>query len=327
MDANTKKRKGDNGEDYSLPDSFFNKLNTLSVDTLKTKDNRIFICKRDDKLVDVWKGLIKHNFHSVPVLLKTSDKYYGILSLHDISRYVLDFVGKEQLQSMEDFWKNLDRIDKLKNVTVNDCMQSPLTRENPFKPVTQGYSLHFALEILARESGLHRIPVITRDRKMANMLTTSRIVQFFHENKSMLGNRVAKPIHLLSSSSSGVISVRDTQNAVDAFALMQTNNITAVAVTDSHGKLAGVISDTDLKTISEDGSMFYRMHQDAKTFVKHIQQKVGGVVTAKPTETFGEVVDKLMSKKVHRVFVVNEHDKPTGLVSMKDIIEDIILRS
>jgi predicted transcriptional regulator len=117
---------------------------------LKTKENRIFICKRDDKIVEVWKGLIKHNFHSVPVLLKSSDKYYGIIDLHDISRFVLNFFGKEELSTIEDFWKHVEKSDKLKNVTVNDVMQSPLTRENTFKPVTTGYSLHFSFELMAR---------------------------------------------------------------------------------------------------------------------------------------------------------------------------------
>jgi len=321
----SKKRK--ENEDYSLSSGFFQEINSISVDTLKTKGNKIFICKRDDKLVDVWKGLIRHNFHSVPVLLKSSDKYYGIIDLHDISSFVLNFFGKEELSTIEDFWKHVENTDKLKNVTVNDVMQSPLTRENTFKPVTSGYSLHFSFELMAREPSLHRIPVVTRDRKLVNMLTQSRLVQFFHENKSILGNRASKPISLLGCSTNGVISVKETQTTVDAFTLMQSHNITAVGVVDDKGKLTGVISDTDLKSISEDGSLFYKLHQDAKTFVKHIEQKRGGVITVKAGDNFGHVIDTLCNKHVHRVFVVNEQNKPTGVISLKDIIEDVILRA
>jgi len=277
-------------------------------------------------LVEVWKGLVRHNFHSVPVLLKTSNKYFGIIDLHDISRFVLDHFGKEELQSIEDFWKHVEKSNKLKNITVNDVMKSPLTRENPFKPVSSGYSLHFALELMAREPTLHRIPIISKDRKLVNMLTLSRLVQFFHENKKILGNRSSKPISVLGCSTKGVISIKETQLAIDAFTLMQSHDITAVAVVDEHGKLKGVISETDLKIISEDGSLFYKLHQDAKTFMKAIEHKSKGVVTAKLGENFGEVIDKLSEKKVHRAFVVNDEGKPTGVISLKDIISDIMLR-
>jgi CBS domain-containing protein len=298
----------------------------LTVDNLKTEENKIFICKKDDKLVDVWKGLVKHNFHSVPVLLKNSSKYFGVLDLHDICKFVLNHFGKEELQTIEDFWKHVEKSNKLKNIAVDDVMKSPLTRENPFKPVSTGYSLHFALELMARETNLHRIPIISKERKLVNMLTQSRLVQFFHENKKILGNRLNKPISLLGTSTSGVISVKDTQLAIDAFTLMQTHDITAVAVLDSKGHLTGVISETDLKTISEDGSLFYKLHQDAKTFVKLVGAKSKKLVVAKFGDSFGEVIDKLSETHVHRAFVVNDENKPTGVIALKDIIADIMLR-
>ena len=54
---------------------------------------------------------------------------------------------------------------------VKDLMQHPLTRRNPFHPVPRGYSLLFALELLAREEDLHRVPVVDSERKLINLIT------------------------------------------------------------------------------------------------------------------------------------------------------------
>lgn len=59
-------------------------------------------------------------------------------------------------------------------------MQHPLTRRNPFHPVTRGYSLLFALELLAREEDLHRVPVVDSERKLINLITQVAMELFFY---------------------------------------------------------------------------------------------------------------------------------------------------
>jgi len=51
--------------------------------------------------VDVWKGLVRHHFLSVPVLQKKGNKYYGFLDIADIVNYVVDSFGKTTLESSE----------------------------------------------------------------------------------------------------------------------------------------------------------------------------------------------------------------------------------
>jgi len=323
-----KKRKTDeettNLEDYSVSPNFHETITMVPVESLQTSGNKIFICSREDKLVEVWKGLSKHNFHSVPVLSKVKNKYYGIVDLHDITRFVLSFFGKEELKDMGNFWKIVEKSEKLKNVTVNSVMSFPRSVNNPFHPVTVGYSLHFALEVLAREDHLERVPIITRDRSLYNMLTISRVVQFFFDNKKILGKRLNKPISMIGSSTKGVFSIKTTDHAYEAFNLMNEKHVSAVAVINEKEQLVGVISQTDLKVISEDGSLFYKLHQDAKTFVETINKK--GVVFATKNDTFEKVLNLLQENKIHRLFVVNDDIKPVGIMSMKDLVCDVMTR-
>ena len=74
-----KKRKTEN--DHSLDKDFYKTINSIPAQSLKTPENKIFVCTREDNLVDVWKGLANHHFSSVPVLQKTKNKYYGFFFL------------------------------------------------------------------------------------------------------------------------------------------------------------------------------------------------------------------------------------------------------
>lgn len=329
-----KKRKTDDNSsiqfeenDFSLSSAFFEELNTVTVESLKTSGNKIFICTREDKIVDVWKGLSDHSFSSVPVLQKTKNRYYGVVDMHDIIHFILTYMGKEKLDKIENFWKSIDKFEKLKSITVNSVMQYPNTLSNPFHPVTVGYSLHFALELFAKEENLDRIPIITRDRSLYNMLTVSRVVQFFHDNKRILGKRLNKPISLIGASTSGVHSVKESDQALVAFNMMNDLNVSAVAVLNDEGKLSGVISQTDLKVISPDGSLFYKLYQDSKSFVDSVNmlKESSQVVTVTKSDTFERVLDLLHLHKIHRIFVVNDENKPAGIISLKDLIRDIIL--
>ena len=52
-------------------------------------------------------------------------------------------------------------------------MQWPLSPRQAFVPVVSGYSAFAAVEIMARERGLRRVPVITdrQERKLLNLVS------------------------------------------------------------------------------------------------------------------------------------------------------------
>jgi hypothetical protein len=60
------------------------------AEQLRVPDNKVFVAERTDKIVDVFRGLVNHNFLSVPVLQKTKHKWFGFLDLADIVLYVVN---------------------------------------------------------------------------------------------------------------------------------------------------------------------------------------------------------------------------------------------
>jgi len=316
---------------YAINPEFFKLLVNTKAESLRPPSGVIFVCKRDDLIVDVWKGLVRHNFLSVPVLQKRGDKYYGFVDLMDICNYAVEHFGRYTLENSEDYWKLVKEDELFQKKLVRDIMVYPISRRNPFHPVNKGYSLFHAIEILARERGLHRVPVIDENRKLINIITQSQLVQFLHEHLNMIGEKKNKTIEMVPDALKSVFHVHEDQLAIEAFKMMTEHALSGVAIVDSDGKLVGNISLVDLKAISPDGRMFHRLYQTAKNFILKIRKEYAekdgrprSVVFVKPTDTLETAIRVLAEHKIHRVYVVDDEHKPIGIISLKDILLQVV---
>jgi len=317
---------------FATNERFFRLLIHTKVDVIRPPDNKIFIAQRTDNIVEVWKGMAEHNFLSVPVLQKTKKKYYGFVDMYDIVKFVVEFFGETQLKNSEDWLKMAEASEEFRKKTVNDIMKYPLSRRNPFFPIHSGFTFFSAVETLAREKGLHRVPIIDQERNLITIITQSQILQILARNMDILGEKKNKPVHQTTSYFEEVVSVNEESTAFEAFKIMVEKDISGLAVIDKEGKLVAAISLKDLKSMSTDTRLFWRLYQTVHNFLLKVRKEsneTGGdrprtVVTVKPQDTLETVIKKLQEHKIHRVFIVDEHKKPVGVISLKDLLREII---
>jgi len=216
--------------------------------------------------------------------------------------------------------------------TVNDVMTYPLSTRNPFHPVREGFSALAVVEALAKEENLHRVPVVDKDRQMFNLITQSQVLDFLNKNLSKLGAKANMPVGEIKGVLKPVISVTEDSLAVDAFNLMVEKNISGLAVVDEHGKLKGNLSLRDIKLISYDARLFWRLQQTVKNFIAKLraewQTKHGRprkLKKVKSTATLQEVIKTLAENKIHRVYIYDPTTKKAeGVISLKDVLLEII---
>jgi CBS domain-containing protein len=318
-------------DEHSTDSSFIVQLTQIPAMRLAAAKpgNKVFVCERTDKVTDVFKGMVKHNFLSVPVLQKTGHKYYGFVDVMDIVKYCVD-----NFEGTVDMTTQVMEAEKFRDLTVNDIMKYPLTRRNPFHPFGTSYSLFSVIEALAKENNLHRVPLINENRELKNILTQSQVTAFLHQNIALLGGKAKKPIGSITGCMHKVHSVDEDETAMHAFEVMLKENISGVAVTKADGHLMGNLSLRDLKTIMTDASMFWRLQQKASNFIRHLRELVKTdevkqnrprtSVVAHADETLESVVQKITEHGLHRVFIVDAEKKPVGCISLKDILLEII---
>jgi len=315
---------------YPVSEEFLRIVTNRRAEEIRPPNGVIYVCTREDKLVDVWRGLVQHGFLSVPVLQKTKSKYYGGLDLLDIVRFVVDFFGRKKLESDEDYWELANKDVEFQKKLVKDAMVYPMSRRNPFHPTLKGYSIFSVMELLGKEPGLHRVPIIDNyeTRRLVGMITQSHITKLMSINLDLLGKKKNKTIEEVEGAIKPVISTNENEIVLDAFKRMHELAISGLAIVDNDGHLTGNLSPRDLKAISPDGRMFWRLFETTKNFLAKVRKEAivrpRGVVFVKPNDTLETAIQKLAENNIHHIFVVDENKKPIGVISLKDILRETV---
>jgi len=126
-----------------------------------------------------------------------------------------------------------------------------------------------------------------------------------------------------------IISIKEAEEVINGFTKLAENEITGLAVVNDEGKLVDNLSLRDLKGISADARLFWRLFQTTHNFLQKVkieykETRPRGVVTCAPETTLVEILELLEKSSVHRVYVVDQDRKPLCVVALKDIISEII---
>jgi CBS domain-containing protein len=104
----------------------------------------------------------------------------------------------------------------------------------------------------------------------------------------------------------------------EAERLMRTYRVSGLPVTDRHGSLVGVISQTDLLHLDR---------PDVRSLIRHAASglRVGEVMSRPPvivplTSGLAEAARLMVAQQVHRLVVVDEHQRPRGVLSAMDFV-------
>ncbi len=105
------------------------------------------------------------------------------------------------------------------------------------------------------EKGLHRVPIVEKDEKLANLISRSSVVNYIWQNKFVwekeLGTKTMHELNLHNINphhgGTALLTVKDTSTALAAFKLLHEKHASGVPVVDEHNKLVANISVQDLK--------------------------------------------------------------------------------
>jgi len=321
------------GGDFTTSQEFKEMLLSRSVESLAyvKKNGVVFFVDRTDKVSEVFKGLVRQNFLSAPVLMKTKHKWYGFVDINDIVEFYIENFGDQLGNEGKAVWDTIAEKEGFLEKTVDDVMKSPRRKANVFHPITVGYSLWYALETLAREHELHRLPIIDSDWNLKSVLSLTQVIEFLYDNLGNLGTIKDKPVGQITGVMKPVWSINHNDPAIAGFKLMQEKNVGGIAVVDDSGALVGLLSQRDLKAIRLEDALFRRLFQQARNFLQHLREEFKDDHPKRKKvlhegDTLEHAITLLVENKIHRAFVVDKDNKPIGVVSMKEILLEILTR-
>lgn len=114
------------------------------------------------------------------------------------------------------------------------------------------------------------------------------------------------------------VVVADDALIEEAERLMRSCRVSGLPVIDAHGSLVGVISQTDLLHLDR---------SDVRSLIRHAGSgvRVGEVMSRPPvtvplTSGLTEAARLMLAEQVHRLVVVDEHQRPRGVLSATDYV-------
>jgi len=313
-------------------DPFFLNLVRIKVERLLPRGRKVYTAHRYESLPDAFKKMVDNNVLALPVL-NQSGGYFGVLEVLDLVGYVSDLLSDVGDAKKIDVEKMLAKEHTFAKASVNMVMKYPIGKRNPFHPLMKGSSLFSAWEALAM-TGLHRVPVVDEEGKLVDLITQSMLVDFLWQNIEQIGQKADKEVKDLANPShqSQVLTINEGTKAIIAFRQMVREGVSGMAVVDQHGKLVDNISLRDLRGIRPDISVFWHLWSPLSDYKATVREQFPEktpkeVIYVLPTDTLYTVVEKMATKHIHRVFVVEsvESMKPLRVISQVDILREILL--
>jgi len=284
-----------------------NFLQSTHAGQLVADKTELVTARLSDTVEAVLGKMFLHNILSVP-LVNDSGQFVGIISLQDI---VLDMV-----------WRPEERTHTAANLTrqVRDVFA---LREEAKRLwiVNDTESLSSIIDTFS--NGVHRALVPQKDDLTKHMhyvmLSQSDVVNYLQKHSDQFKEIVAKTLVQLRLSEKKIDTITADRRAFDCFKLLGDEYVTCLPIVEKEtGRLLANFSASDLRGLTVPKLKF--MNESVETF---LQAQTGGIrppVVVKPTGTLADVMKLIVDNKVHRVWVVDDKDRPVSIVTLTDIL-------
>ncbi|KAJ4790946.1 5'-AMP-activated protein kinase subunit gamma-1 [Rhynchospora pubera] len=306
--------------------------------------------------------LSKHKILSAPVRdvgapddASWMERYIGVVEFAGVSMWLLQQLelsanGKDgSTEAVTDgdkpasitgsFFETLTSSEFYKNTKVKDISGS--FRWAPFLALQTSDSFLTMLLLLSKYN-IRSLPVVDfGEGKLVNVITQSAVVHMLAECVGLdwfenWGNKSLAEVGLPSTDPLNLVKVKEDEPVLKAFQLMQKKGIGGLPVVDASGNHAiGNISIRDVQYLLT-ASEIYKDYRTitAKDFLTAIQSYLAkhkpdslvikGVIGCKKNDTLKDVILKLDSKNIHRLYVTGENNTLEGVVTLRDIISKLV---
>jgi len=177
-------------------------------------------------------------------------------------------------------------------------------------------------QLLSILSTSHRV-VVCEGKNLLNYVTQSDAIEFIHK-RNLLGPSAKKSVEALQLATKAVVSINETELVIEAFKKMVTEKVSGVAVVNDQNKLVGCVSAHDIRAITSTGELLEHLYE---TYAKYREIMHALKVPTKPhiikansSTSMEEIVNIIVKEKVHRVFLTDNLDQVSGVISLTDVL-------
>eukprot|EP00048_Salpingoeca_helianthica_P000442 m.41545 g.41545 ORF g.41545 m.41545 type:complete len:330 (+) comp10517_c0_seq1:100-1089(+) len=304
---------------------------------LKDRHTELVYLRSSDPVEKALKVLCEHHILSAPVRFEDAGDFCGLIDMMDILSAIIRLytAGTNSVAAADwqEWCKDIETLDH-RGVRFGIMPVAKLINQsegNPFLPVSEhGTFFQLAEELFAR--GVHRAPVSDDHGKILGIVSQSDVIALLAKSPEFLTDPLAsKTISELGVIDKEFLSVTVDTPAIHAFYLMSLNKESCLSIVSREtGAVLGNLSVADLRSLPQ--QRFSSLLDPVSDFISHRMSVVAPghahvtLQTRRPAMTvlisaeLGAVVQLMASHHIHQVWVVDEHQKPVGLVRTSTLI-------
>jgi len=292
--------------------------------------NTLVTLSSNASVAEGFQTLISHNILSVPLFDEKTNTYINSLSIVDVILHALaahnDADEESGVSSAHNTFceKEHFRCYKARDIAGKSSQAPPPVITNPNVTVDQ------VVEIMVKTKAHHILALNGEKGKLCNVITQSRIVECISKLFSVDPGLTAlgkKTVRELGLGLQDVKSISESAKAADAFRLLADKKVSGIAVLNNSGVLVDNISVRDLRAIKCNAAFLKLLSHTVAEYLQAAHTEFGipkSVVKCTEHDTYRDVMERLVENKVHRCYVVGGADKLIGVVSMWDLLSELV---
>jgi len=261
-------------------------------------------------------ALVYNGVRAAPLWDSTKQRFVGMLTITDFIR-ILQMNYKSPTLEMEELEEH--RLSTWREVLsdVKDLIY-----------IHPDASLYDAIKMLIHNK-IHRLPVL--DQKNGNVLyilTHKRILRFLflYIHDMPQANYLQHSILDLKIGTYDKVEVafEDTP-IIEALHSFVNKRVSALPIVDKEGRLVDIYAKFDVINLAAEKT-YSNLDVSLKSANQHRNEWFEGVHKCKQDESLFTVMERIVKAEVHRLVVVDDDNKVTGVISLSDILNYLALR-
>jgi len=307
----------------------FSLLRTTPVAPLMTSKEELVVVREDDKLGDVLSKLASYQILSAPII-DQGGKSDRAIDMLDIVAYAYQKLDLEHERSKRPDETQINEFLKkqVKNLGA-------ISQRNPWLRLDKQKSVKKALLNLSLPY-CHRLWILEKGTPIG-VLSQFDLLRFILDNSDLFQEVFKESVQTLFPESRSPFIISDQSPLIEAFRHIHMARVSGVAVVDKSGKLVGNVSATDLQfmTLSDPKAIlhefqspiseFFRTKEKSQIFGRGDRPHPFDPVTISSKDKLEEVANKLLTHKIHRLYVVDEQKKPLQVLTLTDVLGQFAL--
>jgi CBS-domain-containing membrane protein len=291
----------------------YKQLHELKCADLAIAADKILTVKVDDPLEQVTRALKAKGVLSAPMVDKNG-KCVGSIDLQDLVEFLASIVGASVEEETAERNLALRGAGEIVKMSPRDSF-APLDGHDPCSLLVNLFA-----------SGVHRCPLTDKENKLTGLVSQLDVVA---ELAKELREGASKGMGQTAISEFGLglsapVTTGSDQLVAHVVQQLAEYQVSALPIVGAEDKLVGNFSVSDLIDVwtdSEGASKLLSM--TVVDYLKKYSEASLKPLTAKSSDTLSAVCSLMVEKKVHRLWVVDEHGKVSGVVSMTDVFKAV----